>query len=542
MAAGATNFQRYIAQLGRAQTPLARKALISRSLQTQALTKPAALIKALELASPSSGSTLGAISSGLTAASLAIAPLEVAAEIALGTNPFTAIPFIAFDIASLTGLIPSFAGKPKLLDSVQGIQRLAQSRLPEIQQLASNLAIYVKNGVPLSTSNPAQQSQIRAWIGGAINTLLQQRGLPASGRNVSELDAAIRAALTSELASSGSRIDSTLAQLGGSSSPSSPPAPQPIPLSLRPLRDTRPGSRVTTVSTPQAPSSLPGILGELPPELQQWVARLQPYLTALEYADLAQCLFAWATAVFSEGANPIADARAVQCLTHIAESVTAKGALEIIDGLQNYLRSVGRSVRGIFGGQPGQPSSPPPLARQPHTPENPAPILDTQSDCPQCTPEGRRQLRQLRAQEGRTLQDIQTETQQLTEQELSQQEQQLSQLEQTEKQTQTGSQIQKSLEQKRALLQNIRSEQAQLEGQAQPSGLQPGEPAPMLQPSSSQQAQREIERELESEHASSFVQFCVGCKSSEDAILFLNGEPSGCSVIPGSTKEIPMGS
>jgi len=32
------------------------------------------------------------------------------------------------------------------------------------------------------------------------------------------------------------------------------------------------------------------------------------------------------------------------------------------------------------------------------------------------------------------------------------------------------------------------------------------------------------------------VQFCVGCQSQEDAILFLNGEPSACSVVPGSTQ------
>src|SRR5579863_4145712 len=147
-----TAFQRYVAQLSRPQTPLARRAQIARSLQLQAQTKPAALTSSLDLPHVGSGSGIaGAIEQAVNIGGKVLLGPEILASFALG-GPYAVIPALAFQLAELLGVFPSFAGKPKLLDTVQAIGRLAQSQNPEIQQLAANLAIYARNGVPLSTS------------------------------------------------------------------------------------------------------------------------------------------------------------------------------------------------------------------------------------------------------------------------------------------------------------------------------------------------------------------------------------------------------
>lgn len=525
MGAGLTSFQRYVAQIGRPQTPLARRAQILRSLQQQAQTNPTGLVRALELPSTPSGSFIDTAGKVGSAISLALAPAEIAAELALGTNPVTALPLIAFDIASLTGLIPSFSGKPKLLDSVQAIQRLAQSRDPAVQQLAANLAIYVRNGVPLSTSNPQQQAQIRGWIGGAVNTLLSERGLTPTGSNVALLDSAIRNVITSEVANSGFHIDAAANSLGLRTA--QPLAQQQQQgLSLRPVRSSRPGPQIAQVPQAQA-AQVPSLPENTPSELKRLFQEARQYLGIAEEIQLATCIALVVTSILTEGATAEA---ATFCLKKLAIAKVFQGAEQIIANMVRFVES-------LFRNQPqGQPQGQP----QPYT--TPAPQLQ---DCPSCTPQGRRLQRQLSQQREQTLRDIQTEQGQLAEQQIAQQAQELSQLEQQETQPAQQRDIAKELEQKQKLLQSIETEQQQLTqvgGQPQEQQqLSEGEthtPAPHLHPSSAEAAQQEIESELQEQHGTQSIQFCVGCKSQEDAILFLNGEPSGCSVIPGSTKEI----
>lgn len=529
-----TSYQRYVAQLGRPQTPLARKALIERTIRQEAATNPAQLARALNLPTTPGSSFLDTAGKAVSAASLALAPAEIAAELALGTNPVTALPLIAFDIASLTGLIPSFAGRPKMLDTIQAIQRLAQSRQPAIQQLAANLAIYARNGVPLSTSNPAEQAQLRGWIGGAVSTLLAQNGLAATGQNVALLDQAIRNVITSEVANPGSRIDATIGSLGGRLAAPAPAAPQG--LSIRSIRSTRPGATLPApLAAPAAmPAMQPGMQSSsLPAQADGFVKRLFHQLGSVSHdavllTEVTACL---ASAYATQ--NP---ALAEECLTAIgAQFALQQGAEEI----RRLLTSIGQAARNQINNLLGRQPAP--------TPSQPAPILDQVSDCPSCSPQGRQLARQLGQQEQRVLRDIQREQEQLTEQELGQQAEQLTQLEQQETQPAGQRDIGKELQRKQQLLENIQQEQRQLGTQpgAQPQitqpGAQPGQPAPTLQPSSSEVAQREIEQELHDQSEAQSVQFCVGCKSHEDAILFLNGEPSQCSVIPGSTKEISYG-
>lgn len=510
---------------------MARRARVLQTVQSDLRANPQGTLQALNLPPIGGGSTLSSISTGLTAAQLALAPVEIAAEIAAGVNPITAIPFIAFDIAQLLGAIPSFAGKPKLQDTVQGIQRLAQSQNPSIQQLARNLAIFARNGVPLSTSNPAQQAEIRQWIGGTVQTILQQQGLPLSGANVTLLDQAIRNVLSSEVANPGSRIDSAVAQLGGHPVTPVTSQPQPAPsLSLRPIRSPNPGP---TVAQPNVPSAERGFGSG---QAIQWLISSGLFgglgtLNAQDAEQLLHCIISFIRH------GPVA---ALACVGDLLARQVEQTAKKFLQDVLQFMRGqpTPATLQGMPQGQPGGTPGGPLPGPQPGIPQQPAPILDQKSDCPECTPKGRQLRSQLRSQESRTLQDIRTEQEQLTEQQLTQQAQQLTQLEQTETQPQTVEQIQKSLQQKQQLLQMEQQEEGQVGGQPGTSYGGGGQPAPTLRPSSAQAAQQEISDELHSSEGQHGVQFCIGCQTMDDAVLFLNGEPSKCSVIPGTTKQL----
>ena len=332
--------------------------------------------------------------------------------------------------------------------------------------------------------------------------------------------------MTSEIANSGTHIDATLNLLGGQSAGGGNAA-QAVGLSAR-----RPGPQLGRPLPQPQPLNLPQVTPQpgypqsdnqprdLPRAAVDWLAQsgLLGGLGTLSLEDsrqLGHCVLD-----FIRGH----EVRAIECVTDLAVRQIGQAASDFLKG-----------VRALFTRQP-QPAGPPPGL--------PVPILDQTSDCPSCTPRGRLQ-KQLQEQEQRTLRDIEREQGQLTEEQLSQQSDELSKLEQFETQPASQRDIQKELSQKNQVLQQIRQEQSQIGGQPapQPSGPQPapGQPAPQLQPESSQTAQREIESELHEQHDHTPVQFCVGCKSQEDAILFLNGEPSQCSVIPGSTKEVNYG-
>src|SRR5271163_4661364 len=69
-----------------------------------------------------------------------------------------AIPLAAAGLGLF--LAQEFQGKPKLTDTRQAQERLAQSTVPALQQLARNLEIWVRNGVPLSTGVPQLRQQL----------------------------------------------------------------------------------------------------------------------------------------------------------------------------------------------------------------------------------------------------------------------------------------------------------------------------------------------------------------------------------------------
>lgn len=182
------------------------------------------------------------------------------------------------------------------------------------------------------------------------------------------------------------------------------------------------------------------------------------------------------------------------------------------------------------------------LARPPagSQPVQIAPLLDTSKPCPEC--DG------LRGQQGQLRQEIQLEQQQESTQLQQQHQQEIEHFHQLEQQPVSQRDIPRELQQKQQLLQEIQNEINSLQSGQPIQQPVEGAPAPLLNPEQPtgqppleiqpgpQQGTQPQQGQPEQGQPTPHVQFCVGCASQEDAILFLNGEPSQCSVIPGSTQ------
>lgn len=218
--------------------------------------------------------------------------LAEAAPSLLSLGPYGAAALAALGIADLV-FGGALQGKPKMLDTVQAVARLYQSRDPEIQQLAKNLAILVKNDAPLSSGNPRIQAQIRDWIGGAVGTILERYGLQNNGNAAGELDNAIRAVLTSERSAPGSLVDNVIARFAGQRAPFRIP-----PLRAQPLGQTRPQPFLPPAPAPMPPPlPPPAPINLQPPEPTPPLpppAPLFQYLDNLQrehpYLELAGCV------------------------------------------------------------------------------------------------------------------------------------------------------------------------------------------------------------------------------------------------------------
>ena len=445
------------------------------------------------------------------------AGLEGASLGAVAINPFLAIPAGLAILA--TELISEFQGRPKMLDTIQAVIRLGASHDPEIQQLARNFAIYVKNGEPLSSSNPQVQAQIRQWIGGAISTIGERRPGGLTPAQVTGLDLAIRNVLNSHTAKSGAGIDNLIAQYGFNVGLSpQPTSPLKLMIPTRPPGfATRTRAQPTGVPAFQPPAATPTI----PQQEGDIVSYLRDLASRHPYLQLTGCI-----ALAASGQEGLA----VGCLEELAIQQISQGARNILHTASRYISSLIHPQ--IFPG-PGPLPSPQPFE---------IPTLDQHKPCPGC--DSRSRVRdQIRHQEQQLQGEIHTEQDQEIEQQLAQQEQQITQFAELETQPAGTRNIPQELVQKAQIQQQLQEERRILETQ---TGTQPGgQPEPSIQPDqvkTLQQpaAQQQIESQIENlEHAHKVgVQFCVGCQSQEDAVLFLNGEPSACSVVPGSTKEL----
>jgi hypothetical protein len=172
-------------------------------------------------------------------------------------------------------------------------------------------------------------------------------------------------------------------------------------------------------------------------------------------------------------------------------------------------------------------------------------------------------INQLQHQLG---QEIQVEQQQLDQQQQQQQQQQQlrGQLQQIAQEVQYLQKLEYDRPDSRNIPQELQRKQelqqtlellkpiaAQTYPQPQQPGQQPGQrpgnqqqtypqPAPELKPEPQQGQPNGGQRGFRPQTTpqATPTQFCVGCQSQEDAIMFLNGEQAACSVIPGTTQPI----
>jgi len=155
------------------------------------------------------------------------------------------------DLNPLDYIIAAFGGKPKLEDTELAALRLQASPWWPLKALGTNLQIWVKNGVPLSTGIAAYRAQLSEWIRGTIDSLepiVYQRLDPYS------LDHAIWLSMTSQDGDSAIvQLNNTIAEqhaLGPlpalpNAQPGGPQPPPPLPPGVVP--GTGPNDILVTV-------------------------------------------------------------------------------------------------------------------------------------------------------------------------------------------------------------------------------------------------------------------------------------------------------
>jgi hypothetical protein len=439
-----------------------------------------------------------------------------------GFNVSEWLAILNYSMALANWLADQFSGRPKFLDTAEAIQRLAQSQFWQMRALAANLEIWLRNGVPLSTSDPRLQAQLRDWIHGALSSL----GLTQA--QILTVDTILWRVLASETALSANYLDQViLAFQRANLVPPPPPPPPPIPPPPPPPK----GVPLGVISIPQqvprpgpTPFGQPGPSPFTPsrPQSQSHIASQVAGCTALALI------------------NP---AFAARCLETLAVQVVEQGAREIID---NALR--------LIRGQGGRPAPISPPVSQLGGGNHSGIHVDVTQDCPSCA--------QAAKQRGQLQRDIRVELGQQQEQQFEQTQQEIERLEHLETQPAGQRDITRELQRKQELLREldqIQQTERQVLAQSQQTTPhpQPGQvphvevppsPNPLVQICHDQCAGEDPEhyekcidacwsrqgQPLSAHH----IQFCMACASNEDAISFLNGEQAQCSVLPGSTKEV----
>lgn len=517
---------------------------------------PAALPARLQATLPPAlraraGSSVNPAALGLVGAGVGASLLGGTLGVEAALAPFFAWAAAPLALAGISlELVSAFSGRPKMLDTFEAVARLALSKNPAVQNLAKGLAVFARNGVPLSTGNPKFQSQIRDLIAGTIMTIGQQAGLShLSGEQVGILDKSIRNVLTSEIANPGTRVDDTIRALGLSQN-----------LVPAPAASSRDFSSPRIPKQPNlADFGVPARGTPRPPMVSQRSDNLPPNTPGPVLSLFRQ---------FEHLASPATVAELAGCITLLVLPGTETLGVRCLEGLiakqiEQTLKAVLESIKSFFVRQP-QILPPAPIPQpQPFGQPRIVPTLDQTSDCPECDGRKRKELQRIRAQQRQLSREIDTEQSQELEEQLSQQEQEITHFAELEQQPASQRDIQSELQRKAQIQQQLQQEEQQLQqgGQPQiqpPSRCPPGThqchtdtecetygacapnvPVPTLQQNeTAQQLEHEIEKIEESKQVG--IQFCVGCKSQDDAILFLNGEPSECSVIKGSTKELTI--
>jgi hypothetical protein len=132
------------------------------------------------------------------------------------------------DLNPLDYIIGLFDGKPKEEDTLAAAERLQTSPWWPLRALGTNLMIWVRNGVPLSTGNAVYRAQLSEWIRGTIDSL---EPIVYGRLDPGTLDHAIWLSMTSqEGASAIVELNNTIAaQHALGPLPPVPAGPQPPP-------------------------------------------------------------------------------------------------------------------------------------------------------------------------------------------------------------------------------------------------------------------------------------------------------------------------
>jgi len=327
--------------------------------------------------------------------------------------------------------------------------------------------------------------------------------------------------------------------------PALPPAlgSKPVPVGTLPANVSRP---ITTLPQQQGQQGSSSLLDSL-----RSFAAQHPYL------QLGGCISLAVAGL---------DNLAATCLEELLVQQVGSGIEQLTTQAKSYLRSLGQALRGQpapmpaplpapQGGllpAPQQGRLPVPIQPQPYgkgngqlkqlVNQNGYPVLDQHSECTTCGQRFTLQ-KEIQTQRGQLQHEIDIEQEQDVEQQLTQTEQEISDLSKLENLPTSQRDIQSELQRKSALQSRLDTLETELHAPNVPVGPspEPGQPAPVLKQdqqellAQSRAALKHYETEVQNETIKPAVTFCVGCQTQEDAILFLNGEPSACSVVPGST-------
>lgn len=420
--------------------------------------------------------------------------------------------FTTFNSNPFQPLENLFQGKPVSADTIAAVLRLGESANPVVRQFGRELALLEQGGVYLSTSGGPGRAALNKAFATAVD------GLVAQGYNKQRAAQLLINVITSQTATSGAAI------------PVIPPPRdraagfesgqmEPVPSSSRTLSNRAFGQGAGAIVGALAPI----LAGQ--PELAP-LGAYEGYLVGQEVAH-----------------NYDEASRFVQQFWNTLKAPTGQTSTQT--------GSDSSTPNTVTVDKFGNQSDGFPIPTSRNLPVNrgqtaDVPTLDV-SKCTTCSQPTQQQQQQLRSQQSQLEREIETEQQQLTDEQIDEQQRQLEHFHDLEQQPRSTRDIQQELQQKGQLQQQIRSE---LRGYPQPNQpnlpaqpSQPGgvptvdyKPTPVgpidneAQPAPEPFIQRPV-GDNPSPHQPGAVKFCVQCTSQSESLKFLNGEPSECSVV-----------
>lgn len=480
--------------------------------------------------------------------------------------------FITNPLQSLEQL---FEGRPRQAATVAAVLRLGSSKNPVIKGFGKDLATLERGGVILSSSDPTARANLNKIYAKAVAGL-EAQGTPKHQANAI-LDLILRGAQGSAFNALFTPPPNQPPPISG---PPAPPPSQPPPVIMPPP--------VIPVTGPV--SVAPGFGGGQPPPIISPPSQPPPSPQTSFPGQQSQ-LGNFLNQVSSRAQNIVKDV--IPGLREL-ESLTGQ-TIDIFKPPPSIQDTLNKGPLNISGQTGNVPSIPPPpnttdTGWQLHDfSRGSIPVANWRSnmvinpqDCPDCNPQQYRERMQsqqdqdniariLKNQQGDLQQSIQTEQSQSRSKKLSEQERQIEQFQKSETDDSlTSQQIDQQVQQKMQLLDQIGHELQVLDQMKKggggasntsalpspsPSGTPTGEgysidssgvitptgqsgKGTLTEPQQEQQEEAIFYQQhpdanaMDERDPTKAVKFCVACVTEHDARLFLNGEPSACSVIP----------